>query len=290
MTSPFISVSELAEALEGESPPAVLDASLELHTAAFDGDYRKDNGHPRWVAGHIPGSQHVDLSTQFSDTESTLHFAHPEPQAIADELAGLGIVKGRPVVIYDTTGTMFAARLWYLLRWIGVDARVLDGGLDEWKATGNEVVEGDQKRPLPVDSWEATAERRAWVSKQELVERSETDARPLVCSLPAGQFTGSAPSRYTRRGRIPGSVNVSSRDHFNPDGTLKSKVELILAYDAAGVDVAENTEEVLLYCGGGISAAAGALGLAAIGVNAVRVYDGSLEEWSADAGLPVDAG
>ena len=290
MTSPFISVSELAEALGGENPPAVLDASLELHTAAFDGDYRKDSGRPRWVAGHIPGSQHVDLSTQFSDTESTLHFAHPEPQAIADELAGLGIVKGRPVVIYDTTGTMFAARLWYLLRWIGVDARVLDGGLDEWKATGHEVVEGDEKRPLPVDSWEATAERRAWVSKQELVERNETDARPLVCSLPAAQFTGSAPSRYTRRGRIPGSVNVSSRDHFNPDGALKSKVELILAYDAAGVDVAENTEEVLLYCGGGISAAAGALGLAAIGVNAVRVYDGSLEEWTADESLAVDAG
>ncbi len=290
MTSPFISVSELAEALEGENPPAVLDASLELHTAAFDGDYRKDGGRPRWVAGHIPGSQHVDLSTQFSDTESTLHFAHPEPQAIADELAGLGIAKGRPVVVYDTTGTLFAARLWYLLRWIGVDARVLDGGLDEWKATGHEVVEGEEKKPLPVDSWEAKAERRAWVSKQELVERSEVDARPLVCSLPAGQFTGSAPSRYTRRGRIPGSVNVSSRDHFNADGTVKSKVELILAYDAAGVDVAENTEEVLLYCGGGISAAAGALGLASIGVNAVRVYDGSLEEWTADPALAVDAG
>ena len=290
MTSPFISVSELAEALEGEHPPAVLDASLELHTAAFDGDYRKDDGRPRWLAGHIPGSQHVDLSAQFSDTESTLHFAHPEPQAIADELAGLGIAQHRAVVVYDSTGTMFAARLWYLLRWIGVDARVLDGGLDRWKAAGHELAVGDEKAPLPVDSWEAKAERRAWVSKQELVERSETDARPLVCSLPAGQFTGSAPSRYTRRGRIPGSVNVSSRDHFTAEGTLKSKVELILAYDAAGVDVAESTEEVLLYCGGGISAAAGALGLAAIGVTAVRVYDGSLEEWSADASLPVDAG
>ena len=65
---------------------------------------------------------------------------------------------------------------------------------------------------------------------------------------------------------------------------------MILAYDAAGVDVAEDSDEVLLYCGGGISASAGALTLAAIGVTAVRVYDGSLEEWSADPSLPLEVG
>ena len=287
MASPFVSVSELADLLEGSDPPAVLDASLELHPAEFDGDYRVTSGRGRWLAGHIPGSQHVDVPSQFSDVSSRLHYAHPEPSAIAAELARLGIAKGRPVVVYDTTGTMFAARLWYLLRWIGVDARVLDGGLAEWRARGLEVAEGDERPPAPVDPWQASADHRAWVSKAELQERSKDV--PLVCSLPAAQFTGSAPSRYTRRGRIPGSVNVSSRDHFDADGTVKSRVELILAYDAAGVD-ATAADEVLLYCGGGISAAAGALALAEIGVTAVRVYDGSLEEWSADERLPMDVG
>jgi thiosulfate/3-mercaptopyruvate sulfurtransferase len=287
MTSPFVSASELADLLEGTEPPAVLDASLELHPAEFDGDYRVTSGRARWIAGHIPGSQHVDVPSQFSDNSSRLHYAHPEPQAIADELARLGIAKGRPVVVYDTTGTMFAARLWYVLRWIGVDARVLDGGLKEWTARGLEVAEGDERPPAAVASWTAQPVRRAWVSKAELQERSEDV--PLVCSLPASQFTGSAPSRYSRRGRIPDSVNVSSRDHFDADGTVKSRVELILAYDAAGVD-AKAADEVLLYCGGGISAAAGALALAEIGVTAVRVYDGSLEEWSADESLPMDVG
>lgn len=291
MTSPLISVGELAEELAGSTPPAVLDASLVLHAAEFDGDYRKDPGYPRWLAGHIPGSRWVDVATQFSDTTAPWHYTHPEPQQIADELARLGIGKGRKVVVYDSTGTLFAARLWYLLRWIGVQAQVLDGGYDAWVAAGEPIATGEEAAPQPVPSWPAEAVRRAWVSKEELLERSADDSTPLVCGLPAAQFTGSAPSRYSRRGRIPGSVNVSSRDLFTKDGHVRTRVELVLAYDAAGVDVSEgHAGEVLLYCGGGISAAANALTLAAIGTNAVRIYDGSLEEWTADPALPLDVG
>lgn len=292
MTSPFISASTLADELAGPNPPAVLDASIVLHPAQFDGDYRKDIGRDRWLEGHIPGSQFVDVSTQFSDTTAPLHYTHPEPQAIADELARIGIAEHRPVVVYDSTGTLFAARLWYLLRWIGVGVRVLDGGFAAWERAGEAIETGEaEKAPKPVETWRAEAVRKAWISKQELVEREATDARPLVCALPLGSFTGADPTRYTRRGRIPGSVNVSSRDLFTKEGTVKSRVELILAYDAAGVDVAENSdEEVLLYCGGGISAAGSALTLAAIGTNAVRIYDGSLEEWSADESLPLELG
>ncbi|WP_309621074.1 rhodanese-like domain-containing protein, partial [Salinibacterium sp.] len=140
-------------------------------------------------------------------------------------------------------------------------------------------------------AWRAEAVRHAWVSQQQLEERSADDPRPLVCGLPRGAFTGADPSRYLRRGRIPGSVNVSSRDLFTADGHVKSRVELILAYDDAGIDVADGGHaEVLLYCGGGISAAANALTLAAIGTSAVRIYDGSLEEWSADPALPLELG
>ncbi len=291
MASPFISVGELAEALTGATPPAVLDASLVLHPAQFDGDYRRDSGRPRWLDGHIPGSHHVDVASQFSDTTATLHYTHPEPQAIADELARLGIRQNQAVVVYDSTGTLFAARLWYLLRWIGVPARVLDGGYAAWVTAGERTESGEGTPPEPVPTWQASPVRSAWVSKQELLERSPDDSRALVCGLPKGSFTGADYTRYDRRGRIPGSVNVSSRDLFTTDGHVKTRVELILAYDAAGVDVAEgNDDEVLLYCGGGISAAGNALTLAAIGKKAVRIYDGSLEEWSADPSLPLDTG
>jgi len=290
MTSPFISVGELADALSGPTPPAVLDASFVLHPAKADGDYRTDSGLPLWLESHIPGSVHVDIPSQFSDPAATLHYTHPEPQAIADELARLGIREGREVVVYDATGTLFAARLWYLLRWIGVPARVLDGGFAAWKTAGERTESGEGRAPEPVPAWQASAVRTAWVSRSELVERAADDPRPLVCGLPAGAFTGADPTRYSRRGRIPGSVNVSSRDLFTGDGHVKTRVELVLAYDAAGIDVSEDSEEVLLYCGGGISASANALTLAAIGKKAVRIYDGSLEEWSADPSLPLELG
>lgn len=287
MTSPFITVPELATALAGPTPPVVLDASCVLHPAKFDGDYRRESGRPRWLEAHIPTSRHVDVVTQFSDPDAALSYMHPEPQQIAAELARLGIGPEDGVVVSDVTGGLFAARLWYLLTWIGVNARVLDGGLAAWTALGNPTEAGEVPPREPVADWPATAVREAWITKHDLLARSETDARPLVCGLPAGSFTGADPTRYARRGRIPGSVNVSSRDLFTSNGTVRSDAELREAYGAAGVT---GDEEVLLYCGGGISAAANALTLAKLGIGAVRIYDGSLEEWAADPALPVSLG
>jgi thiosulfate/3-mercaptopyruvate sulfurtransferase len=290
MSAPFIGADELAAELAETSPPAVLDASFILHNPQFDGDYRRETGYPLWLERHIPGSRHVDISSQFSDPLSPLHYTHPEPQAIVDELARLGIAQGRRVVTYDSTGTMWAARLWYLLDWVGVEVRVLDGGLASWLAAGHPVESGEAPEPLPVQSWQVGQPRAAWVTRDELIARSPDDDSALVCGLPAGSFTGSAPSRYSRRGRIPGSVNVSSRALFSQDGTVLGADELAAAYTSAGVDVRPEAPEILLYCGGGISASANALTLAAIGAPSVRIYDGSLEEWSADPNLPLELG
>ena len=287
MTSPFITAPELVTLLDSSKAPAILDASCVLHPAKFDGDYRRDSGRPRWLGSHIPGSQHVDVPSQFSEAAAPLHYTHPTPEAIAGELARIGVRATDTVVVYDATGGLFAARLWYLLRWIGIDVRVLDGGLSAWIAAGLPVSIGDEPAAVPVAPWAISATCEAWITKDELVERSESDARPLVCGLPAGSFTGAVPSRYARRGRIPGSVNVSSRELFDSDGMVKNDEFLRAAYAAEGVTGAE---EVLLYCGGGISASANALTLVELGVTALRIYDGSLEEWSAEESLPLQLG
>ena len=189
------------------------------------------------------------------------------------------------MVIYDTTGTLWAARLWYLLRWIGVNARVLDGGFAAWTADNAPVATGEEAAPAAVPTWEAHAGRNPWITKDELVRRSADDASPLVCGLPLGTFSGASPTRYSRRGHIPGSVSVSSRDLFAGDGTVVASDQIEQSYRAAGVELGPDAAEVLLYCGGGISAAGNALTLAHVGVTAVRIYDGSLEEWSADPSL-----
>jgi thiosulfate/3-mercaptopyruvate sulfurtransferase len=288
VSGPFVSAAALYAELRSSTPPVVLDASFVLHSPTFDGDYRRESAYPRWLEQHLPGSRYVEVPTQFSDTNAATHYAHPEPQAIADELARLGIAADRRVVVYDSTGAIWAARLWYLLDWIGVDVRVLDGGIAAWVAAGYAVESGPVSDAAPVDPWPATSRRNAWVTREELLDRSSSDDRPLVCGLPAPSFTGTAPTRYSRRGRIPGSVNVSSRALFSKDGTVLDRDTIEQAYADAGV--AADAPEILLYCGGGISASANALTLAAVGAAPVRIYDGSLEEWSADPSLPLDLG
>jgi len=290
MTTPFITATLLAEELGGATPPVIIDASFILHAPKFDGDYRRENARAGWLEQRIPGSIYVDVPVQFSDTASPLHYTHPTPQAIVDELAHLGISEVSSVVIYDTTGTLWAARLWYLLGWVGVRARVLDGGLAAWIALGFPTAAGPADAPTPVPPWTAREARSAWVAQPELLERAVTDERALVCGLPAASFTGDAPTRYSRRGRIPNSVNVSSRDLFGPDGTILPEAEIADAYRAVGVGLQAGDPEILLYCGGGISASASALTLATIGAPPVRIYDGSLEEWSSNPDLPLELG
>ncbi|MCV7225535.1 sulfurtransferase [Mycolicibacterium komossense] len=281
--NPVVSTQELHRMRSGATPPMILDATLLLRRAQFDGDFHAESGRTQWEDVHIPGSVHVEVDTQLSVPDAT-HDRHPSPQALADALARIGIGPRTPVVVYDTTGGLWAARVWYLLRWIGVPVTVLDGGLAAWRSAGLPVESGPPaSERVPIPGWTATATRAAWIERDELAAIWES-AGNLVCGLSSAAFTGSEPTRYSRRGHIPGSVNVPARALFDDAGLLRSEAEITAQYREAGVDL---TREVLLYCGGGISATANALALSAIGVDHFRVYDGSLEEWSADPALPL---
>lgn len=288
MNGPLITVEELAARLAIAPTTHVLDASYLLYAPEFDGDYRGASARDRWAAEHIAGSRYVDVSTQFSDRSSPLHYTHPPAQAIAEELARLGIADGDPVIVYDSVGGLWAARLWYLLDWIGTPVRVLDGGLGAWSAAGLPTTSSESTPRPSVAPWTGRAVRDAWITKDELLARPAADSRPLVCALSADLFEGSATTRYARRGRIPGSLNLAARDLYSPDGRVRPIGELIAWHHAAGIPV--DGTPVLLYCGGGISVSASALALAVVGVRDVRIYDGSLEEWAQDPTLELATG
>ncbi|BDV31179.1 sulfurtransferase [Microbacterium terricola] len=282
MTQVFVSAAELRTELDGPTPPTVFDATLILRRPRFDGDFTATSGRPRWATAHLPGSRHVAIDTDFSVPHVT-HDHHPEPQQIADRLADLGVGPHDRVVAYDTAGGLWAARLWYLLDGIDVDVRVLDGGLAAWRDAGGAVVESDEPpAAAPAERWTAHARRPAWIDRDEVLGALPT--ANLVCGLSRASFAGAEPTRYTRRGHIPGSANVPARELFDEAGLVRTPAAVRAAFTAAGVDL---DREVLLYCGGGISATANALALRHAGVSDVRVYDGSLEEWSADPSLPL---
>lgn len=287
MSDPVVSSTALADELAGSHAPLVLDVSHLLHAPRVDGDHRSESGRARFEAAHIPGSRHLDISTDLSDPTAPTHYRHPEPDALANRLAELGLGAEDRIVVTDSTGSLFAARAWYLLDWIGLDVRFHDGGVPDWVAAGLPVESGPAAPRPRVASWQGRAARDAWIELDELVDRRADDPRPLICGLAGSLFDGSATTRYARRGHIPGSVAVPARDHFAADGTLRPAPVLLDSYLSAGIELGPDRPEILLYCGGGISAAANALALARLGVRDVRIYDNSLEEWAANPNLPL---
>ncbi len=285
MADPLVSARWLAGQL---NKAVVLDATATLAAPRADGDYRVASGRPGWLAGHIPGSRHADLVTELTDHGAGFHFAHLEAAALAAVVRPWGVVQGRPVVIYDQAGSLWAARLWWELRSIGVDARVLDGGLAAWRAAGLPVAVGDDA-PAPRRGYlEPRETPGAWATRDDVLAVISGHSRAtLVCALGADAFTGRATTRYSRRGHIPASANLPAHGLLDGDGRLLEPAALSAA--AAAV-LPRDGGRIILYCGGGVSAALLALALTVIGVGGVAIYDGSLEEWTADPALPIQLG
>jgi thiosulfate/3-mercaptopyruvate sulfurtransferase len=281
----LVSVEWLAAHQPG---PIVLDATAVLPAPEFDGDYRLGSGLAAWREAHIPGSRHADLVGEFSDHAAPRHFTRLAPHALAARLGEYGIDEETDIVLYDSAGGIWAARLWWQLRAIGLAAAVLDGGLGEWRAAGLPLEQSDDG-PVPQRATGgriAVDETDAWADIDAVAAISSGDAPgTLVCALGRDQFEGTAPTRYTRRGRIPGSINLPARSLVTPDtGLLASNDEL----RAALLPLLETQGPIVVYCGGGISATLLALGLVRAGREDVRIYDGSLEEWTADPGRAVE--
>lgn len=287
MLHPLISVQELA-ALLGREELLVLDASVELHAPRHDGDYCVDSGRQAWLERHVPGALHADLLGDLADPEASFSFALDSPERLQPALARLGVLGARHIVIYDRHDGFWAARLWWLLRSLGIRAQVLDGGFRAWFAADLAIASGEE---LPRSSTVAPSVRLdcgLWADLDQVCAVVQGRAPGLlVCALSQALFEGSAVTRYSRRGHIPGSVCRPARMLFDEQGRYLPVSRLSQVLGAALLD---DSRPLVVYCGGGISAAATALALTLLGRERVSIYDGSLQEWAADNSLPMTTG
>ncbi len=240
-----------------------------------------------YEAAHIPGARFFDID-EVSDPSSPLPHMAPAPEAFAQRMGALGIGDGDRVVVYDAHGLMSAARVWWLMRAMGVaTVAVLDGGLPRWRAEGRPVEDA----PPATQARRLTARRQDdLIADAAAVGRAiEGHGPQIVDARAAARFEGGAPEPRAglRPGHMPGARNVPFGTLLNPDGTMRPEDALRAVFEAAGVDI---DRPAITTCGSGVTAAVLTLALARIGAPDGALYDGSWSEWGAGAARPVATG
>ena len=241
-------------------------------------------GDKTFAAGHIPGADFLDLQGEFSDTSSSQFFMMPGVAQLEAAFGRHGADASKTIVLYSIGTMMWSTRFWWMLRSLGVDARVLDGGFDKWKDEGRPIETGAPKG-YPATTFKAAPRVGFFVDKNAVKPRIGDPSTITVNALGPQFHKGLEPSRYGRPGRVPGSVNVSAATLVNANKTLTTLADAEAKFTAAGVTRDKN---VILYCGGGISATIDLFLLTQLGYDKLTLYDASMGEWARDASLPIE--
>ncbi len=249
------------------------------------GGLRFLSGRPDWETGHIPGAGFADLMGELADAESAHLFTLPAPRVFADAMERLGVGEGTRVVLYDRSYTMWATRVWWMLRATGFDdAAVLDGGLTAWTAAGAPV---SKDAPTPDRAVFSLAPRPELYAPKEHVKRAvDGGSACVIDALTPEMFRGET-KPYARAGHIPGALNVPALAIVDPNTRLYLPEPVLREHFA---DALGQPQPIITYCGGGIAATSDAFVLHRLGRDDVAVYDGSLSEWSADPAMPMETG
>ena len=285
LSSPVVSTQWLADHL-GSDNLVILDATVFAVPEANDGSRYLSGREDYLTKGHIPGAVFADLFDVFSDPTGEFDFSRPSAEQFEAAAASVGIDNETTVVVYDAVVGQWAARIWWLFRAFGYDdVAVLNGGLTKWHAETRPYATGDV-RPRVAGGFTATPRPELWVDKSfvESIVAGQADAA-LVCSLPPAEFAGTAGTR-PRAGHIPGSISLPAAKLVDPGTNAFLRGDALKATLAPTVT---SSAHLVTYCGGGIAAAASALALIRAGNEHVSIYDGSLNEWTADAAAPLSA-
>jgi 3-mercaptopyruvate sulfurtransferase SseA len=254
-----------------------------------------------YTEGHIPGAIFVDLEKDLVNSDRTDATAgrhpFPSPSAFAGAMSRLGISNTSRVIAYDDTGGMTAARFVVMLRMLGCQASLLDGGIAAWQAHSHEPLATG--KPMSVKG--GTFTTTPWpvhqlASKQELEEiliRTATSSRLVILDARspdrfAGNVNEAAAKLDPQPGHVPGAFNAPWNSLLDSQtGILKNVDELRVHYESLCVDVAD---DVIAYCGSGISACLNVVALEHAGFGHARLFVASWSGWASDPQAPIEVG
>ncbi|MGB9991471.1 sulfurtransferase [Massilia sp. SM-13] len=261
----------------------ILDCRHDLMNPAY--------GRDAFAAGHIQNAQFAsiddDLSGARQGGDGEFRGRHPLPDraALLETLRRFGINDDTQVVAYDAHGGMYAARLWWLLRWIGHEAvAVLDGGLAAWEAAGLPLVAPVAQRAAGTITERKTLTQM--VNVADVVANLATQARTVVDARASDRFRGENETIDPVGGHIPGAKNRFFKDNLQADGRFKPAGQLKQEF----TPLFDSPEKAIMQCGSGVTACHNLLALEIAGLPGAALYPGSWSEWCASPTRPVATG
>ena len=278
-SSPLIS----AEALKAAPGPVrVFDVRFDLA--------RPEAGEAAWREGHLPGAHYLHLDRDLSAKDGVPALCggrHPLPtrEVFAATAARLGLTPDTPVVLVDAQGGMFAARAWWMLRWIGArDVRVLDGGLAAWRAAGGALEPGEVAPATPGPAWPLGPEPEGLRLTADALAAQLGRVALLDARAPE-RYRGDVEPLDPVAGHIPGALNRPFSANLGPDGRFLPPEALRAAFQGLA-----GARPVVHQCGSGVTACHNLLAMAVAGLPGGALYAGSWSEWCRDPARPVARG
>lgn len=239
------------------------------------------SGREAYEKGHLPGAVFIDLDRSLAGHGGVEVGRHPlpTPTKFAQEMSLNGIGEGATVVAYDDAGGVIAARLVWMLRALGENAALLDGGLQHYKG---ELEAGSNKPVISIFS------SRPWPqSRIATIDEACDDRNIVLDARNRDRYQGENEPVDPRAGHIPGAINIPCRENLNPDGTFLANQVLRQRFEEAGVG---GGKSVISYCGSGVSACHNLLAMELAGLGQGRLFPGSWSQYSEAVNRPVSTG
>jgi thiosulfate/3-mercaptopyruvate sulfurtransferase len=275
MHQTLISVDELSGQKDKENW-VIIDCRYDLANPS--------SGYEFYLEQHIEGAIYADIQNDLSGEPVTDQGRHPLPteEKLREVFSSFGIDKEKQVVVYDKTSGSYAARLWWLLRYMGHNAvALLDGGWQAWQSTHYPGEAGEKK--VRRTSFQGQA-RTEWLVLLEDVANSPL----LVDSRDAPRYRGEIEPIDPVAGHIPGAINRCWKENLTESGFFLDPDQLKQQFTQIYRE--RPAEEVVFYCGSGVTACHNLLAVTHAGLPAARLYAGSWSEWCGQPSRPITTG
>ena len=275
----LISTDALASHLDDSW--VIVDCRYDLRDAA--------SGREQYRTAHIPGAVYASLSHDLAGPVGNGTGRHPLPPAevVAATFGRLGVGGGVQVVMYDEDTGMFASRMWWMLRYMGHEAAsVLDGGWAKWMREGRPVREGEETWTAATFTGHPREELR--LSVDDVEARLADPSVLLIDARAPERFAGKTEPLDRTPGHIPTAVNYFYKRNVTDEGVMLPSDRLRQQF--AEVIGERPPDQVVMYCGSGVTACQNLLAMEHAGLSGAKLYPGSWSEWSSDLDRPVETG